>query len=58
MEILMELAEEQMRLEEPGATHMEDVQIPDPPRGFQTTHGPIKPVTNILVKHYHLFKTI
>lgn len=54
----MELAEEQMRLEEPGATHMEDVQIPDPPRGFQTTHGPIKPVTNILVKHCHLFKTI
>ena len=57
MEMFMELVEEQMRLEEPGVTPMEDVQIPDLPRGSQTTHGLIKPATSILVE-YHLFMTI
>jgi len=52
----MELVEDQMRLEEPGVTQMEDVQIPDLPRGTQTTHGLIKPATSILVE-YHLFIT-
>jgi len=53
----MELVEDQMRLEEPGVTQMEDVQIPDLPRGTQTTHGLIKPAISILVE-YHLFITI